>query len=331
MAEKRKMESSEQANNRKRKIAEKMAEKRKLGTPQQHQKWIEKMLEYSRAENGNNRKNQINGISLLNEFEGEILENERGINVSMISKNIEIETAVKKAFEHIMKTKIGQDETIPDDSLQMIHQSLSTEQNGRNIEIPQYDQLHQANVCVICDRFVTGTADLNWIKKNTLIQHKARLTIPDINSELQKCYQVSDPDLHELLLSPRARFKKNGEYQCCTQCERALQNDRLDKNPPKYAIANNFAIGTLPQQLSGLLTDVTSPLLSPVRPFAYMMSYSGGAHKSITGTFTFFNQSVEKNIGTLNFHSNTTGNNTVFVVLSGNFTPAQRNIVRNKM
>ena len=62
-------------------------------------------------------------------------------------------------------------------------------------------------------------------------------------------YQVSDPDLHELLLSPRARFKKNGEYLCCTQCERALQNDRLDKNPPKYAIANNFAIGTLPQQL----------------------------------------------------------------------------------
>ena len=70
---------------------------------------------------------------------------------------------------------------------------------------------------------ITGTADLNWIKKNTLIQHKARLTIPDINSELQKCYQVSDPDLHELLLSPRARFKKNGEYLCCTQCERALQ------------------------------------------------------------------------------------------------------------
>jgi hypothetical protein len=249
------------------------------------------------TENGNNRKNRVNGISLLNEFEGEILENERGIHVPMITKNIEIENSVKKANEHIMKTKIGQDETIPDDLLQVIHQSISTEQSGRNIEIPLYDQLHQANVCVICDRFITGTVDLNWIKKNTLIQHKARLTIPDINSELQKCYQVTDPVLPELLLSPRARFKKNGEYLCCTQCDRALQNDRLDKNPPKYAIANNFAIGTLPQQLSGLLADVISPLLSPVRPFAYMMSYSGGAHKSITGTFTFFNQSVEKILG----------------------------------
>ena len=65
----------------------------------------------------------------------------------MITENIEIENSVKKAFEHIMKTKIGQDETIPDDILQVIHRSNSNEQNGRNIEIPLYDQLHQANVC----------------------------------------------------------------------------------------------------------------------------------------------------------------------------------------
>jgi hypothetical protein len=98
-----------------------MAEKGKLETPQQHQKRIEKMLEYSRSQkNGNNRKNLINGILLLNEFEDEILEHERGIHVPMITKNIEIENSVKKAFAHIMKTKIGHDETIPDDLLQVI-------------------------------------------------------------------------------------------------------------------------------------------------------------------------------------------------------------------
>ena len=75
----------------------------------------------------------------MNEFEDEILENERGIHVPMITKNIEKEKSVKKAFEHIMKTEIGQDETIPDDLLQVIHQSISTEQNGRNIEIPLYE------------------------------------------------------------------------------------------------------------------------------------------------------------------------------------------------
>jgi hypothetical protein len=57
------------------------------------------VIEYTRnKKNGNNRKNRINGISLLNEFEGEILENERGIHVPMIIKNIEIENSVKKAL-----------------------------------------------------------------------------------------------------------------------------------------------------------------------------------------------------------------------------------------
>jgi hypothetical protein len=120
----------------------------------------------------------------------------------------------------------------------------------KNIEIPLYDEIHQANVCVcfcvICGRFITGTAELNWIEKSTLLSHKSRLVIPDINSELQQCYQVSDSDLNELLLLPRARVKKIEEYLCCSKCERALKNDKMDKNPPKYAIANNFAIGTLP-------------------------------------------------------------------------------------
>jgi hypothetical protein len=66
-----------------------------------------------------------------------------------------------------MKTKIGQDETIPDDLLQVIHQSISTEQNGRNIDIPLYYQLHQANVCVICDRFITGTGLRKTLSSNT--------------------------------------------------------------------------------------------------------------------------------------------------------------------
>jgi hypothetical protein len=47
-----------------------------------------------------------------------------------------------------------------------------------------------------------------------------------------------------------------------------------------------------------------------------IMSYSGGAHKTITGTFTFFNQSVEQNIGALNFHSNISRNSNVYVLLS---------------
>ncbi len=95
------------------------------------------------------------------EFEAEVMENVNVSNVPMITEKVEIEGPMSKAFQHIMKTKIGHDEIIPDNILEHIHQSLSTEENGETIEIPLYDQIHQANVCVICDRFITGTAELN--------------------------------------------------------------------------------------------------------------------------------------------------------------------------
>ena len=109
---------------------------------------------------------------------------------------------------HLMKTKIGPDEEIPENLLDIIENSLSTPQENVIPYLPIYDQLHQANVCVICDRYITGINDLYWIKKNTLLSHHARLCIPTLDDQLKQCYQVIDPDLHHLLLSPRARVIK---------------------------------------------------------------------------------------------------------------------------
>ncbi len=133
--------------------------------------------------------------------------------------------------------------------------------------------------------------------------------IPDIKDGLKACYEVHDPDLKHLLLSPRARIRENDEYLCCSQCHRSLQNDMLDKLPPKFAIANNFAIGLLPDNLSSKINEITSPMLSPVRPYAYVLSYCGGAHKAISGSFSFFNQSPENLMGSLKFHSSITKTN----------------------
>jgi hypothetical protein len=72
-----------------------------------------------------------------------------------------------------MKTKIGFDEKIPENILEQIKDIISLPKNGQNIGIPIYDQVYQANVCVTCDRFITGTAEIKWIKKNTLLQHKS--------------------------------------------------------------------------------------------------------------------------------------------------------------
>jgi len=167
-------------------------------------------------------------------------------------------------------------------------------------------------------------------QKNTLLQQKPRLVLSNLNNQFQSCYTVLDPELQGLLLSPRARFTRNGEYLCCSQCFKSLTNDKLNKNHPKFAITNNFAVGVLPSPLSDSLTEVTSPLLSPVRPYAYVLSYSGGAHKAISGSFSFFNQSVDKNMGALKFHSSLTNDTNVYVVMSGNFTPAQRQIVKSR-
>ncbi len=45
---------------------------------------------------------------------------------------------------------------------------------------------------------------------------------------------------------------------------------------------------------------------------------------------SFFNQSVEKNVGALYSHSIITNDSNVYVVMSGNFTPAQRQIVKSR-
>lgn len=60
-----------------------------------------------------------------------------------------------------------------------------------------YYQLHQANVCVVCDGFISGIFDIDWIAKRTLLQHESR----------HNCYQVSNTDLHEFLFSSRASVK----------------------------------------------------------------------------------------------------------------------------
>jgi hypothetical protein len=66
-----------------------------------------------------------------------------------------------------------------------------------------------------------------------------------------------------------------------------IEGKLKDKVPPKFAIANKWAIGTLPAKLLEKITEITGPLIAPVCPNAYVMSYTGGAHASISGSFTF--------------------------------------------
>ncbi len=100
---------------------------------------------------------------------------------------------------------------------------------------------------------------------------------PDVTSE---CLRACD-ELKELSLSPMLRVKMSGEYICCLQCYKSLKAENVGKKSSKKSISNHFAIGYLPEILPSSSTEISGPLLSTVRPFAYVMSYNGGAHKSL--------------------------------------------------
>jgi hypothetical protein len=236
-----------------------------------------------------------------------------------IARHVETEESHKNAYYHLLKTQIGDDEAIPK------HFDKS------NINYPLVGLgLHQANVCVACDRFITGIVEIKWVAEDHLLLHKRRLSDIQISDPLKNCYKVLDSDLHSVLLSPRARVNVNNYYMCCSHCFSALKNNRVNKPPPKFAIANKWAIGTLPTELEHYIIEVTGPLIATVRPYAYVMHYTGGIHKCISGSFTFFTQDVAQNIAALNHHVDLTGDPGVYVVLSGRFTRSQRNIIRNR-
>ena len=155
---------------------------------------------------------------------------------------METDEAMKRALEYLLQTKVGTSE-----------------------------QYYQASVCVICDEFIIGTSPFVWLPKTKLLKHKTRLSNPDICESLKKCYQVDDDELRDILLSPRAKCTINREYSCCSSCNDALRESRVNNSPPKFAIANGWAIGTLPEDILMLITEVTGPLLAIVCPFAYVM------------------------------------------------------------
>ena len=118
---------------------------------------------------------------------------------------------------------------------------------------------HRAHVCVICDCLIIGSEPVKYVNKETLLQHSEKLCVSQyeeyydgipLNSELVRQYQVDDFDLKHLLLSPKAILHDKG-YECCESCFCSLKSSKKDDSakPPKFSIANGFAIGHIPDTL----------------------------------------------------------------------------------
>ena len=148
-----------------------------------------------------------------------------------------------------------------------------------------------------------------------------------------------------MLLSPRARTCKTG-WVTCRSCRIALRPEKIFHGPPRNAIANGFTIGEFPRQITRLkstkdgnwirkvdldkLSDEMRALLAKVRPYGQIFAYTGGAHKSITGTMAYFEQDQHQVGGVIKDMHDMGAPHNMFIMLCGLMTPAQRTIIKRR-
>jgi hypothetical protein len=206
------------------------------------------------------------------------------------------------------------------------------------------DLVHQDNrgqfhkrVCVICDR-LTGLDNKKKISKSSLLNaiHKVPLKAnPTLGypMELIQQYSVKDStcitnNVRDALVSPRS-LRQAGQYDICSECHESICNNNTPKMP-KFAIANGYAIGTAPRELTEL-NEYELALVSKVRVMANIFVFYGGCHQAIRGWHTFFEASVGQSIGVLQQTEAWNLRNGMFVILCGPFTSGQKAAVLRRM
>jgi hypothetical protein len=214
------------------------------------------------------------------------------------------------------------------------------------------DRMHQMPVCLVCDRFIIGADCVHQMSAKTVKKHTNVLSSQSleefqnspIHTELKRQYSVRG--LPGLLLSPRARKGRLG-YSTCSDCFYDLKYKKpKNTKPPKLSIANGFVIGAFPNKIKiasgpnkGMMrnidvenedqvSEIMRALVSPVRPYGYVIAYTGGKHQSIKGHYQFFEMNTEKiNAG---MHALSRNQCNVSVMLCGPMTTSQRTKIHRR-
>ena len=100
-----------------------------------------------------------------------------------------------------------------------------------------------------------ATEPLRTMNRAQLKAHKHRLGVREyeqyhqvrLSPILIKQYHV--PSLPYMLLSQRSRKVRKGWIACGHCCSALRAGNRSSTKPPKFAIANGFAIGEFPQEI----------------------------------------------------------------------------------
>ena len=206
-------------------------------------------------------------------------------------------------------------------------------------------------VCLVCDKFVSRK-ELSLLKLKTFLQFTPYfMGDSKLPADLRSCYQCTFPPnvmngtpLQRCLLSPCSKlvYKSNQRGSrtfkchqpfviCCADCKSGLSLKKLNNGElPRYAIANNLAIGSAPECLLRL-NDVELALLSQARFRGHLFTYWGGCHKSIKGWHSFYDVDPAYTTAVLQQVSSLTNSDNIAVVLSGPFTSLQKNRVLEKV
>ena len=212
-------------------------------------------------------------------------------------------------------------------------QTVQEGQNPNSFRVP---------VCVLCDRLIIGCEEVRTLSAKTLLTQSSRISVKSyeefhevrLKEDLVLQYQISG--LEGLLLSPRARQTTSADgnvrYDACSNCAQSWAATECNA-PPKHAIANGFAIGSVPESIvpNKDISEEMCALLSPIRAFGYVFAYSAGAHRAIRGHFSFFEVDLNHTGSVMNHFLKTGANPLVYVVLCGRMTPTQRRIVKERV
>ena len=212
------------------------------------------------------------------------------------------------------------------------------------------DHYHfKASVCVICDRFIIGVEKIHSLTKERILLNSHRISVKmyedfyGINMHPILIQQYEINDINGLLLSPRSH-RTGDSFECCSACFDALRPSRAkDSNkPPKHAIANGFAFGHVPRVINikgedtprqtdltnDMIGDIMGPSLAAQRAHGFVFAFTGGAQKSLMGSYHFFDVDQSHVGAVINHYRSTGANDHIVCALCGRMTPNQKERAR---
>ena len=212
----------------------------------------------------------------------------------------------------------------------------------RLIERSADGSLFSSRACLICDNLLNHNEnDLIEIKHLKALEHRLRGEKPifkDLNEDLKEHYTYngdgSEEWMKQLFLSPRACYvaEKKG-FSCCATCAKSVNSKTQPKRVilPQYSIANGSLKG-VPPFLLERLSDTELALMSLARLDKHVFTYYGGAHKSLRGWHTLYENDVDEIATALRqIQTGRFGEGKVVAcVLQGPFTDAQKKAAQER-